>query len=181
MAANSTYDGISDGDYQSRFITDHWPFLVPPILALIDDSSLKYKAAGCADLVGFLHSCPIDVLKRTGLGEIFEHAIMPCLMYLPTLTEEAESLMLLSKAYPALLELAALRFPGRGQRLLKIKALDRIMRYGVLSGFSHAAEHVRIAEFLTKQLIELISGLGIDTAKHLKVSSHLTVSSRQIG
>ena len=95
-------------------------------------------------------------------------------MYLPRLTEETESLFLLRQAYPALLRLAGTRFSGLEQKSSKIKALDKIMRYGILNGFSHASEYAKIAELLTNQVIELINVMGIDVAKHLKVPSHPT-------
>jgi len=147
----------------------NWPLIIPPLLALIDDSSIQYKAKGCDDLSFFLHSCPSPLLERTGLGEVFENAVMPCLMYLPSLTEEAESLHLLRAAYPALISLARVRFADEKQRDAKMKALDRILRYGVLKGYGHAGEHVRIAELLVNQIENLINEMGIASVKHLKV------------
>lgn len=147
----------------------NWPLIIPPLLALIDDSSIQYKAKGCAYLSIFLQSCPSPLLGRTGLGEVFENAVTPCLMYLPSLTEEAESLHLLSAAYPALISLARVRFVDEKQRDAKLAALDRILRYGILAGYGHAGDHVRIAELLINQTVELINEMGIASVKHLKV------------
>lgn len=94
---------------------------------------------------------------------------MPCLMYLPTLTEEAESLRLLNAAYPALIYLSLVRFSDEKQRDSRTKALDRILRFGILRGYSHAGEHVRIAELLVNQMMNLINEMGITSVKHLKV------------
>ena len=109
------------------------------------------------------------MLTRTGLGEVFEGAIMPCLLHLPTLTDELDSIELLEKAYPALLELACVRFHEPGQRPSRISSLDRVMRYGVLKGYTHAGEHANIAEILVSQVVELIKHMKIDVAKHMKV------------
>jgi len=112
------------------------------------------------------------MLERTGLGEVFESAITPSLMYLPSLTEEADSLKLLSAAYPALIELARARFPGDEHRQSRVKALDRIMRYGILKGYAHAGEHAKIAEMLVRQVTVLVDEMGIDVVKFLKVCEH---------
>lgn len=109
------------------------------------------------------------MLHRTGLGEVFENAIMPCLMHLPSLTEEAESIQLLSAAYPALFRLARVRFPEDKDHRARIKALDRIMRQGILKGYLHAGENVRIADLLVKQMIVVVDEMGIDIVKYLKV------------
>ena len=151
-------------------IEANWPMIIPPLLALIDDSSARYKAKGCCLLSIFLRKCPPPLLRRTGLGEVFDNAVMPCLMYLPSLTDEVESLQLLTAAYPALFRLSSVRFTDAMQRGARIKALDRILRHGILQGYAHAGAHVRIAELLVHQIEELIKTMGIESTKHLKVS-----------
>ena len=67
----------------------------------------------------FLGVVPADLLKRTGLGEVFTDALMPCLSYLPTLTPEEESIELLGAVYPALLALVRTRFIEAGEEVGK--------------------------------------------------------------
>ena len=50
-----------------------------------------------------------------------------------------------------------------------MKAFDQILRYGVLSGYAHTGEKVRIAEFLVKRITDLVNEMGIASVKHLKV------------
>ena len=138
-------------------------------MALIDDTLVKYKIKGCSSLVSLLRVCPSPLLERTGLGEVFENAVMPCLLYLPSLTEEAESLEMLNAAYTALIALALARFPDEKDHPARMKALDRILRQGVLKGYAHAGEHVKITELLVQQIVELINEMGIESVKHLKV------------
>ena len=147
----------------------NWPLIIPPLLALIDDTSIKYKVKGCNCLTMFLHQCPSLLLERTGLGEIFENAVMPCLMCLPSLTEEAESLELLKAAYPSLMSLAVVRFPDEKHQTAKVKALDRILRNGLLKGYTQAGEHVQIGKLLINEIAIVVKELGIDSVKHLKV------------
>ena len=147
----------------------NWPLVIPPLLALIDDTSTKFKVKGCNCLTTFLQQCPSLFLERTGLGEIFENAVMPCLMCLPPLTEEAESLELLKAAYPSLISLAFVRFPDKKHQAAKVKALDKVLRNGLVKGYAQAGEHVRIGELLVNQIAIVVTELGIESVKHLKV------------
>ena len=147
----------------------NWPLIIPPLLALIDDTSMQYKVKGCNLLAMFLQRCPSLLLERTGLGEIFENAVLPCLLSLPSLTEEAESLQMLKAAYPALISLALVRFPGEKRPAARIKALDKILRNGILKGYAYAGEHVQIAELLVYTMTILVNELGVESVKHLKV------------
>lgn len=156
----------------------NWPLIIPPVLALIDDSSTKYKVKGCNLLAMFLQKCPSLLLERTGLGEIFENAAMPCLLSLPSLTEEAESLEMLKAAYPALISLALVRFPGGKHQATKVKALDKILRNGVLKGYAQAGEYVSIGTLLVNEMTVLVKELGIESVKHLKVSCKLLWTER---
>ena len=149
----------------------NWPLIVPPLLALLDDSSLEYKIKGCNALLVLLEKCAFALLERTGLGEVFEDAVMPCLTYLPTLTEESESLRILGAAYPALIQLALVRFPDDKKHAARIKALDRVLRNGVVKGYTHAGDHVKIAELFVQQITRLVNEMGIEFVRHLKVQS----------
>ena len=100
---------------------------------------------------------------------MFENAVIPCLMSLPSLTEEAESLETLKAAYPALISLALVRFPDKKHQAAKVKALDKILRDGVLKGYAQAGEHVRIGKVLINEMAVIVKELGIESVKHLKV------------
>ncbi|MCJ1461368.1 hypothetical protein MMC28_011750 [Mycoblastus sanguinarius] len=149
-------------------VESNWPLIIPPLLTLIDDSSITQKAKGCTLLNTFLQSCPPLLLQRTGLGEVFETALMSCLLYLPSLTEEVDSLHILKAAYRALISLAVARFPGDEQQVFRMRTLDRILQLGVFKGYAHAGEHVRIAELLVDQITELTNKMGIESVKYLR-------------
>ena len=118
----------------------------------------------------FLQQCPSLLLERTGLGDIFENAVLPCLMSLPSLIEEAESLQMLKAAYPALISLARVRFHDDKHQAARIKALDVVLRIGILKGYAYAGEHVKIAELLVNEMTVIVKELGVESVKHLKVS-----------
>lgn len=154
---------------QARSIESNWPLLIPPLLALLDDASTAYKIRGCSLLTTLLRTVPPQLLERTGLGEVFHEALTPCLLYLPALTPEAESLQLLNAVYPTLLALIRTRFPLAKDHGSKQEALDQILRYGILKGYAHAGENVRIAEFLVTRMTDLVTEMGIASCKYLKV------------
>lgn len=154
-------------------IEAHWPLLIPPLLALIDDASTLFKIRGCELLILFLAQVPFSLLERTGLGEVFQNALMPCLLYLPSLTPENESTAILEKTYEALFTLNRRLFPGDKHRRSRIKAFDKLVRDGIFKGYAHAGENVRIAELLVKKMTDLVNEIGIDSAKHLKVKPSL--------
>ncbi|RDW79192.1 Tti2 family protein [Aspergillus mulundensis] len=88
----------------SETLEAHFPLLVPPILALIDDDSNSYKRLGCVLLSQFLipiRACRSDILRRTNLSSVFEDAVRPLFHSLPTITQEDDSIQLLGEAYPA--------------------------------------------------------------------------------
>ena len=145
--------------------------MIPPLLTILDEEATQNKVKGCELLAIFLKIVPSSLLQRTGLGEVFQHSLMPCLSYLPTLTPEEESVRLLSAVYPTLLTLVRRRYATateHGDRQ-GTKALDKILRVGILNGYAHAGENVTIATLLVGQLTELINEMGIASAKHLKV------------
>ena len=136
-----------------------------------------YKVRGCSLLRRLLEIVPSQLLERTGLGEVFQEALTPCLLYLPELTPEAESLQLLNAVYPSLLALVRSRFPQAKQQVLKQKALDQIFRYGILKGYAHAGENVKVAELLVRKMIDLVKEMGVSSCKHIKVgSAHIVVT-----
>jgi hypothetical protein len=117
-----------------------------------------------------LHNTSVKLLKQTGLGEVFEDAVMPTLLFLPSLTPVNESLRLLPPAYATLYQLADKRYPDESERRERLKYFDRIMRHGALQGFHHAHENASIVAVIVEQVGVLIEKMGLHAVKHLKVS-----------
>ena len=76
---------------------------------------------------------------------------------------------MLAAAYPVLINLALIRFRENRDHVAKNKAFDRIFRNGILKGYEHAGEHVRIAETLVNHITILVDEMGIEFVKYLKV------------
>ena len=152
-----------------------WPLLVPPILTLVDDWETRYKQLGAELLHSLLRATSPTLLSRTGLGSVFEDALMPCLTYLPSLTPEPDSVAILAATYPALFTLMKTRFPITAAtppkdpiRLNRNKSLDTILRKGILHAYAHCGQYPGITRVLFLNLITLLNELGIDSVKHLQ-------------
>jgi hypothetical protein len=165
-----------------------WPLIVPPVLTLIDDWEVKYKQIGIALLKDLLEKTPPALLARTGLSEVFEEALMPCLTYLPTLSTPEESVAMLSITYATLLVLTQKRYPNTAlpsssdrPALLeqqqpqpqtfsaqRTKMLDTIIRKGIIYGYTTASEYPTIVTTLYTNLSLILEELGIDSVKHIK-------------
>ncbi|CAG8979861.1 hypothetical protein HYALB_00002634 [Hymenoscyphus albidus] len=176
-------------------IPQTWHNFTPPLLTLLDDPSTPIRVQGAEILSLFLPNMSSTLLTHSGLGELFEDALMPTLLYLPNLTPVAESMQLLPSAYKALIVLCSTRFPQNSpvgskvaadivsltspksgtdkdlQTTLKnerTKFLDRIMRRGIFTGYTHAMEHPPIVSILIYYHRLLAEKMGIESVKHLK-------------
>ncbi|PGH36008.1 hypothetical protein GX50_01178 [[Emmonsia] crescens] len=137
------------------------PLLVPAILSLIDDEAISFKAKGCELLSKFLEPLEqsnSDILRRTNLDSVFQDALNPCLLSLPTITPEPESIHLLQYAYPALLALIRTRFPSSQppstsipqrptqtkpkqdpESQKRLESLTHFLRHGILHSYHHTS------------------------------------------
>lgn len=143
-------------------------------MTLIDDPSTSIRSRGLRILSVFLPRFPPKLLQQTGLGPVFEDAVHPTLLFLPSITPADESVRLLPSVYRALDVLAEVRF-GEGEKDIaeRTKFFDRIMREGILGGFFHVAEYPAIIEVIIEQLSIVVSRMGINSVKHLKVFPYL--------
>jgi Tti2 family len=128
---------------------------------------------------------------------VFDDALTPCLLSLPSITPEDEALQLLGSAYPALLLTLQARYhvghdPKPGQ-LSSQKSDDKeayttrlitLLRDSVISSFHHVSSYspastteesslasfpyLRLSTFLLEQLRILIKEIGIHTTKYLQ-------------
>ncbi|KAF9253480.1 hypothetical protein DTO013E5_131 [Penicillium roqueforti] len=160
----------------------HFQLFVPTILAMIDDNNIPFKTKGCALLIQLLQ--PIqesgsDILRRTNLTSVFEDAVTPCLLSLPSITPEDRSLELLGEAYPALLSTLKTAYKGPTQSEQDKEAyttsLAKILRSNLISSFHHVSSgtpasfpHPRLSTFLLQKITIVINELGIHTTKYLQ-------------
>lgn len=123
----------------------------------------------------FLERFPANILRDTGLASVFEDAVSPTLHFLPSITPEEESIVLLEAAFTALLSLVRKTETKAGKTephssSPKAKLLDKTLRDGIFSAYFHVKDHVRIVEVLLNQTAKIVDEMRIHAVKHLKVS-----------
>ncbi|KAM3507375.1 hypothetical protein MY10362_001828 [Beauveria mimosiformis] len=147
-------------------IKKHWPLYVPVLVTLAEDDDVAVRQRGVEILDIFLTKCPAEVLRTSGIDAVFRESVLPSLLFLPTLTPEADSVALLHAAYRALRTLAlAADDPADGKRRA---LLDRMLREGVLAGYFHASQHIRVVEVLMQAAAQIVEALQIYAVKHLQ-------------
>lgn len=169
-------------------VESSWPLIVPPILKMIDEVDVSWKVKGI-NLINMLFDkiSPL-LLAKTGLGDVFEEALLPCLTYLPPLTSEKESIALTDQSYPALISLCKIRYPKTsliGSKSTpstvpvsdheiavtvlnkREKFLDNLVRQGFLKSYFHSSEYVQLTSVLLRHLRSILQTLGIPSVKHL--------------
>lgn len=163
-------------------LSNYWHLYIPVLLTLIDEPQTEIKVRAMHTFSIFWRRCPPGQMARVGLADVFEQAIFPAVLHLPTLTPEDESIQILDAAYPALFQIAGLPNPeeaiGEGVQQLRFteaqrKLLDKIIRQGILIGYHHASEHIRLNELFCKKTSFLVNGMGILAVKHLKVCTRV--------
>lgn len=159
-------------------IRDHWPGFTPVLLTISEDNDTAIRTSGLEIVVNFLRKCPAKKLESTGIGKVFEDAILPSLLYLPSLTPEAESVKVMRPAYEALLVLAQKH--ADGSNLVRRTLLDKILREGLFAAYEHASGYLEVVKTLMNVATTLVDTLGIYSVKHLPVSMVGTKGTRDL-
>ncbi|KAI9893151.1 MAG: hypothetical protein M1814_000699 [Vezdaea aestivalis] len=161
-------------EIETKEIEECWPVIIPPLLTLIDDESIYYKAKGCEILQDLLPKVQPQFIKRTGIGDVFKDAVMPCLHYLPSLTPAYQSSKLLAEAYPTLLKLSASLHEQQITDTQKLDFLDDILISGALGGIDHTTnvgdflENAPVIQVLLEQIPVLIDEMGTWAMAHVQ-------------
>jgi tRNA nucleotidyltransferase (CCA-adding enzyme) len=175
-----------------KAIEQNWHLLVPPILKMIDDMDVEYKAKGCNVLtqlflsllygprpsqsnilnsdskptIGSSQQAAFAFLNRTGYLQVFASTLWPLLTYIPSLTPESESVVVFRSVHESLRCLALLHTSEDS----RTKILDKLMREGVLAPLSHfptPSTYPNLACEILGEISKITPILGIETVKHL--------------
>jgi len=164
-----------------------WHFLMPPILRMIDDIEVQWKAKGCHMLnlllerlqsVGRVDSSKTAVskhgssnfLQRTGYDKIFADALLPMFTYIPSITPERESVSLFKEVLPAVTSLALLLPTDSKQGDNREQFFDKVVRQGIVSPLAHfptPSSYSELATLITSYVPVVLGHMRIDTVKHL--------------
>lgn len=189
-----TYPTILPIEARKQTLKAHFHLLIPPILNMIDDGDPSFKASGCQLLrllCEALLSVESEMLRKTGLGDVFFDALKANFMLLPTLTPEDESLAVLTELYPAFLAAVDARYYAGGGSRTKDQEneatsakeftgrqdrLKLLLRHGVLASLSHlssgqsfsSSTSVPLTTYLVSQIKPIVTRMGIDSVRYLR-------------
>ncbi len=164
-------------------IEAHFHLLIPPILNMIDDPDTRYKVSGCKLLrllCELLSAVQSDMLKRTGLGDVFVDALKANFNLLPTLTPEEESLALFRTLYPAYLAIVDAWYPTDQSNGADSKKRDSLLtalyRHGIVASIEHLSSagsfsstiSVGLTTFLLTQIPPVFERMGLSSVRHLQ-------------
>lgn len=179
------HDVIDDLTQRQKTIEGNFYLLVPSILQMIDDVDILYKANGCRHLYQLsrvLVAAQSMILKRSGLTDVFVEALKNDFSYLPTLTEEEDSIALYKQLYPAYLGLVQARFQYVGQTMTsadnsqKQLYLTLLLRHQLLHSLTHLSTgsglgstiSPRLSTLLLGQLSNVVRDMGASASLHLQ-------------
>jgi tRNA nucleotidyltransferase (CCA-adding enzyme) len=168
-------------------IEARWHMLVPPILKMIDDVEVKWKAKGCHLLNVLLQSLhyhsgvhtlattigkerPSNFLQRTGYHNVFTDTLLPLFAYVPSLTPEADAVPLFDGTFLAMTSLAGLLPTENSKGESRARFLDKILREGFFQPLAHfptPSTYPELATVILTHLQVLLGLLGIESVKHL--------------
>lgn len=161
---------VLTGSPQTSLIAGSWPLFLPVLLGFIEVQEISVKEDGLRILIKFLQKCPSEILLLTGLGTIFEDAVFPTLLYIPTSAEAQGYVNILSLACDVILQLAKTNgdYPRKQRR-----QLDRLIRRGILGGQLSTSTHGVVIETLMHCLTATVEYLGIYATEHFQVIQSL--------
>lgn len=139
-------------------------FLRPPIMELLLDTDLVWRARACELITLLIEAAPPTFITTHGYDSMFSSELFGFFSFLPTLTPEDESIALLKNVYPALI--AICKATGSEEKML-----DKMIRDGVLAPFHHFPTpntYPKLATLLLTEVAELLDLLKINSVKHLQ-------------
>ncbi|KAK7996798.1 hypothetical protein PG989_004838 [Apiospora arundinis] len=172
-----------DDEVVVPLLAQTWHLFTPVLLTLLDESETALKVRALGIFGAFWSGCPPGLMDQVGLASVFEDAVFPAVHFLPNITPEDESRLILNAAYPALFQLAGLTTDRDATTATtnsneevktatlttaQRKLLDRIIREGILTGYFHAKDHIKLTVVFCEKLSYAVNGMGILSVKYLK-------------
>ncbi|KAG6003890.1 hypothetical protein E4U21_001611 [Claviceps maximensis] len=153
---------------ETEYVAGHWHCFVPFLIDLTESHEMTAKTKALQLIITFVAKCPAMTLFTTGIDRLLENAIFPLLYFVPPLSSEDDSVILLATAFQALVDIAVKdpALPARSRRRL----LDKLLREGLLQIHQHALEYVKVTTILLRSTTKVASFLGIFAIKHISVS-----------
>ncbi|PQE16285.1 tRNA nucleotidyltransferase protein [Rutstroemia sp. NJR-2017a WRK4] len=161
-----------------------FPLLIPPLLTLLDSPSNSIRMQALSLLLPLFPKLSAPLLTQTGLASVFQDAISPICLFLPSLTPLEDSVRLLPRAYEVLWGLGGVLFEDsevpviasnekmkekqKEKQKERIKFYTTILQHSLLPSFLSTQDSPQLLLILLPALSTLVQKLGIYTVKYLK-------------
>ncbi|GAA5861701.1 hypothetical protein JCM3774_002676 [Rhodotorula dairenensis] len=152
-------------------IEDLWPFLLPPLLSYLDDYESVNKIRGVAILDTLLTRVDASLLRRTGVGKVFERSLESCFSAL----SDPNTPRLLAAAHPVALRLVNLQYPPArpsdptGADEARFDALCKLFRSSIVYAWEFKGQNVAIETATVRALPKLLDAMGSSAVRYLQV------------
>lgn len=165
-----SYVRIDDIEVRKKTLEAQFYLIVPAVLQMLDNMDIMYKCCGCNCLellCDDLAGVSSEILKKSGLTDVFVEALKNDFSMLPTLTPEEESLQLLQALYPAYRSLLRARFTDAdvGDMDVRLSDKDEGLRQGFLT--------LLLRHQLLHALAYLSTGVGAGSTSSMSLSTFL--------
>ncbi|KAK4047725.1 hypothetical protein OIV83_005233 [Microbotryomycetes sp. JL201] len=149
-----------------------WPLLLPPLLAYLDDYDAQNKLCGVSLLVKLLEKVDGNLLKRTGVGALFEKSIQASITSLSSncspqlvLTSVAAAIHLIDLMHPTLSNASG----AASLTQVRFDALCTLFDVSVLHIWSFKGGATTFELVAAQVLVKLIPQLDVMSARFLDV------------
>ncbi|GAA5989643.1 hypothetical protein JCM10908_000567 [Rhodotorula pacifica] len=159
------------GVLQPGEVEDLWPFLLPPLLSYLDDFETVNKIRGVAILDTLLARVDASLLRRTGVGKVFERSLESCFSAL----SDPSTPRLLTATYPVALRLANLQYPPARPSdpatadEARFTALCKLFTSSIIHAWEFKGQNVAIETVTAKALPPLLEAMGSTSIRYLQV------------
>lgn len=169
---NVIFEALKPGE-----IEDLWPFLLPPLLSYLDDFESANKMRGVAILGTLLKHVDASLLRRTGVGKVFERSLEACFSAL----SDPNTPRLLAATHPVALQLVNLQYPPLrpsdppGADEPRFDALCKLFTASIVYAWEFKGQNVAIETVTAHALPPLLDAMGSATIRYLQILiPHLT-------
>ncbi|KPV75507.1 uncharacterized protein RHOBADRAFT_53478 [Rhodotorula graminis WP1] len=152
-------------------VEDLWPFLLPPVLTLLDDYEAKNKFVGVSILDKLLDKADASLLRRTGVGKVFEKSLENVFSAL----SDPLSPSLLAAAHPIALKLVNLQHPPLSSSSAtssdqpRFDALCSLLVASVAHTWEFKSGNVALEAVSCAALAPLVDALGPGSIRYLQL------------
>ncbi|KAJ7224242.1 hypothetical protein GGX14DRAFT_649117 [Mycena pura] len=141
-----------------------WPFVIPPIMALLDDYEARYKLLGVNITSVMLERVPSSLLKRTGVDSL----LMASLSRSLTQLQSPETPFLLPAAISTTLTLIQLTTVAGSEN--RFNQLCGLLGDGIIGSiWPYSSDRLEALLASVDALPQVFQSLGIGCARYLKV------------